>query len=108
MVSPSWMTRSVDALPLEANIDLQYFQLPNGLKAVLGISGKAGDRFNKDLVDQAPAAVSHHAVEIIPLGSRCSGNAFVGVDTDELPFCFAGDQSRVVLVLRRKGVQLIV
>ena len=58
---------SIDAFTLETDVDTQLFQFTDILKAVLGVAGKAGDRFDKDLVDQAPAAVCHHPLEVISL-----------------------------------------
>lgn len=43
---------SIDAFTLETDVDTQLFQFTDILKAVLGVAGKAGDRFDKDLIDQ--------------------------------------------------------
>ena len=98
----------VDALALEADIDAQLLQLPHCLQTVLGVPGEAGDGFNEDLVDEPPAAVRHHALEVLPLCGGGAGDALVGVDIHHAPLSLAGDQLGVVAVLRREGVELVI
>ena len=98
----------IDALAFEADIDTQLLQLPHRLQTVLGVPGEAGDGFNEDLVDEPPAAVRHHALEILPLCGGGAGDALVGVDIHHAPFSLAGDQLGVVAVLRREGVELVI
>ena len=80
---------SIDTFMLESDVDTQLFQFTDILKAVFGVAGKAGDRLDKDLVDQAAAAVRHHSLEVIPLGHRSSCDPLVGIDIDHAPFGLA-------------------
>ena len=70
---------SIDTFTLESDVDTQLFQFTNILKAVLGVAGKAGDGFDKDLIDQAPTAIRHHPLEVIPLSHRSSGDSLVRI-----------------------------
>ena len=45
---------SIDPFTLESDIDTQLLQFTDILETVLGVAGKARDRFDKNLVDQAP------------------------------------------------------
>ena len=98
---------SIDTFTLEANIDTQLFQFTDILKTVFGVAGKARDGLNKDLINQAPTAVRHHSLEVIPLGHRSSCDSLVRIDVNHAPFGLARDQLRVVAVLSGKGIELI-
>ena len=80
---------SIDTFTLEADIDTQLFQFTDILKAVLGVAGESRDGLNKDLVDQAPAAVRHHPLEVIPLSHRSSRYPLIRIDIDHAPFGLA-------------------
>ena len=97
----------IDTFTLEADVDTQFFQFADILKAVFGVAGKARDGLDKDLVDQAAAAVRHHSLEVIPLGHRSSCDSLVRIDVNHAPFGLARDQLRVVAVLSGKGIELI-
>ena len=98
---------SIDTFTLESDIDTQLFQFTDILEAVLGVAGESRDGLNKDLVDQAAAAIRHHPLEVIPLGHRSSCDSLVRIDVNHAPFGLTRDQLRVVAVLGRKGIELI-
>ena len=75
----------IDALTLKSDIYAKLFQFPNTLEALFGIPGEAGDGLNEDLIDETPAAICHHALEVIPFFRRCTSDALVGIDVHHSP-----------------------
>ena len=97
----------VNALFFEQNADTQFFQFPNGCKAVLCISGEPGDALDQNAVNFSFPAVLHHALKIFALFNRRAGDALIGVNIDHFPIRIAGDQFRIVLILHAVGIELI-
>ena len=97
----------IDTLLFEIDCYADASQFSNILQTLFGISGEAGDGFNKDSIDKSLSAIRQQALEFIALVCGCAGDTLVCVDVDESPVFVAGNQRDVMVRLCDEGIQLI-
>ena len=98
----------VDIFFLEVYRSPQRLELPDVVEAILHIPCKPGYRLYDDPVDLSGPAVSHEALEVLPLVRPCACEPFISVDVHQRPALCVGDQAVVVAVLEVEGMELVV
>ena len=79
----------------------------NTYKHPFRISCEPGYGLNQDLIDPSFTAVRQHSLEVIPLGSGGSRDAFICIDLRKLPAVVFYDIVIIIGLLGSKAVELI-
>lgn len=89
-----------DVLLFEVHLHPGVLQLAHGGQGVYGVAGEPRHGLGDDQVDLARQCVGDHRLESGAVFGGGAGDAFVGVDSGELPAGVVGDVAGVVVDLR--------
>ena len=86
----------VDVFLLEADLNSQLLQVPDRVKQVHRVTGKALYTLREYYVDRSGLTVSQHPLELIAVLHASPGNTVIGVNASVFPFRVLLDKSAVV------------
>lgn len=97
----------INALFFKVDADADIFEEADRCQKLLGVSRKAGHRFDDDAVDQAFLAVSNQPMQIVALVHAGAGDTFIRIDVNQLVLRMSSLVVLVVSDLCGEGVKLV-
>ena len=89
-------------------LDAMLLQLTDGSEGINRVPGKPADRLCDDKIDLSVQRIGYHLFESFAVLCACAGNAFIGVDFDEIPVASCFDVFCVVIDLGLIACELFV